>query len=471
MRIDRLALGWFLSSVLVSVSVVAGSGLEAGAIRPSPDNPWYWEYQGKTTILIGGSDDDNLFQHPQLKEQLDRLKAAGGNYIRNTMSDRRDGGWEVYPYRKLADGKYDLNQWNREYWDRFERMLQWTSQRGIVVQIEVWDRFDYTDQRKPHWKRHPYNPVNNVNYTAAEAKLRATYRKHPGTNEQPFFHTVPGLQNNSVLLKYQIARVDKMLSYSLKYPNVLYCMDNETSGDPKWGAFWAAHIHRRAKESGRHVYVTEMWDAWDLRSPQHAATFDHPELYDFVDISQNNHNRGDRHWDGLQFLRRRLAKRPRPMNAVKIYGADTGRYGTSQDGKERFWRLVLGGAASARFHRPASGLGLSDEAVAHLRAMRAVMERVDLTRGRADARHALLGERAAGEAFLRYRAGSWYVVYFPRGGAVRLDLTSASGRFRQDWLEIEAGRWSRGAEIAAGGQAALAAPGKGHSVVVLRRAD
>ena len=26
-----------------------------------------------------------------------------------------------------------------------------------------------------------------------------------------------------------------------------------------------------------------MWDAWDLTSEEHKRTFDHPELYDFVD--------------------------------------------------------------------------------------------------------------------------------------------------------------------------------------------
>ena len=83
------------------------------------------EYQGKPVLLLGGSDDDNLFQWPEneLIAQLDRLAAAGGNVIRNTMSDRKDKGFEVYPFKQLDDGKYDLNAWNDEYWTRFERML------------------------------------------------------------------------------------------------------------------------------------------------------------------------------------------------------------------------------------------------------------------------------------------------------------------------------------------------------------
>ena len=32
--------------------------------------------------------------------------------------------------------------------------------------------------------------------------------------------------------------------------------------------------------------VTEMWDDWDLKAARHRQTFDHPELYDFVDVSR-----------------------------------------------------------------------------------------------------------------------------------------------------------------------------------------
>src|SRR5690606_20581136 len=129
----------------------------------------------------GGSKDDNLFQLPDLREHLDALTAAGANYVRNTMSDRPDGGFEVYPFKRLPDGKYDLNQWNEEYWRRFAELLQLTRERGIIVQIEVWDRFDYS---RNNWEPHPYNPKNNVNYTHEDSGLAAAYPDHPGQNKQ-----------------------------------------------------------------------------------------------------------------------------------------------------------------------------------------------------------------------------------------------------------------------------------------------
>ena len=94
-------------------------------LRPWKENPWYWSYHGEPILLLGGSDDDNLFQWPQkaLADQLNRLARAGGNVIRNTMSDRKDQGFEIYPFKQLDGGLYDLNVWNEEYWQRFERML------------------------------------------------------------------------------------------------------------------------------------------------------------------------------------------------------------------------------------------------------------------------------------------------------------------------------------------------------------
>ena len=108
---------------------------EASRIKPYAQNPRYWQYEGRPVVLLGGTVKDNLFQIPDLKEHLDLLNAVGGNYIRNTMSDRPDKGYEIKAFRQLEDGRYDLNQWNDPYWRRFETMLTLTAGRDIIVQI------------------------------------------------------------------------------------------------------------------------------------------------------------------------------------------------------------------------------------------------------------------------------------------------------------------------------------------------
>jgi len=437
---------------------------EAGRIKPWSKNPRYWQFKGKPILLLGGSKDDNLFQIPDLKEHLDAMHAIGANYIRNTMSDRKDMGYEVYPFKQLANGKYDLNQWNEEYWQRFANMLRWTAEREIIVQIEVWDRFDYS---RDNWLPHPYNPKNNVNYTYAESGFADSYPDHPGQNKQPFFFTTPQQSNNRVVLRYQQRFVDKLLSYTLRYDHVLYCMDNETSGDEAWGTYWARFIKERAQQAGKKVCVTEMWDAWDLRADQHKRTFDHPELYDFCDISQNNHLSGQEHWDNLQWARAYIAKQPRPINSVKIYGADTGRYGNNRDGVERFWRCIIGGAAAARFHRPTSGLGLSGPAVAAIRAARKLESLVKLWE--VEPANHLLTDRAPNEAYLAAHPRHAYALYFTDGGSVGLNLKNAPGRFDVRWIDIASGDWGRRETLTGGSVATVTAPAPGHWVAAIVR--
>ncbi len=452
----------------LSTGGLTGQEPDPGRIQPDPQNRSYWQYQGKPVMLLGGSKDDSLFQIPDLLPHLDALKEAGGNYIRNTMSDRPDHDFEVYAFARRPDGKYDLNQWHDEYWQRFENMLRWTHERQIIVQIEVWDRFDYTDSGgSDRWQRHPYNPKNNVNYTYEESGFAERYPNHPGQNDQPFFFATPRQRNNTVVLPYQQQFVDKMLSHSLKYDHVLYCMDNETSGEEAWGAYWAEYIKRRAQESGKEVCVTEMWDDWDLTAERHLRTLDHPERYDFADVSQNNQRKGQTHWDNFQWVRQHIAAHPRPLNTVKTYGADGGRYGSTQDGLERWWRHVIGGAASARFHRPDSGLGLSEPAVASIRAARKLGSLVPWWE--VQPANQLLGDREENEAYLAAKPGELYAIYFTNGGQVTLDLREHQGRYQIKWIRIATGQWDQEDEMDGGERVLLAAPGPGNWAAAIVR--
>src|SRR5690554_6829452 len=79
-------------------------------IKPYGKNPRYWQYKGEPVLLLGATDDDNLFQINNLESHLDSLTDAGGNYIRNTMSDRDAGNLRAF--RQISGGKYDLEKWN-----------------------------------------------------------------------------------------------------------------------------------------------------------------------------------------------------------------------------------------------------------------------------------------------------------------------------------------------------------------------
>lgn len=454
-----------LSFLMVSITQCADQKGD-NRIQPWPENPWFWQYKGKPLMLLGASSDDNPFQWPEemLIPHLDSMHAIGANYVRNTMSDRKDRGFELYPFRRLENGKYDLNQWDDAYWQRFDFFLRETAKRDIIVQIEVWDRFDYA---RTNWPPHPYNPMNNVNYTEEESTLDTDYPDHPGRNFQPFFFTTPLQRNNEVLLKYQRSFVEKMLTYSLNYDHVLYCMDNETSAEEAWAVYWAELILEKAAAAGKKVLVTEMWDSWDLKSEHHKRTFDHPGRYGFCDVSQNNQQKGQVHWDNFQWVRNYISTQPRPLNTVKTYGSDTGPHGNTKDGIDRWWRHVIGGVASARFHRPPSGLGLSELSIASVKVAREIEKKVkfwDLIPG-----NELLSDREENEAFLTSQEGKAYVVYFTNGGSVGLDLTSYNKEFNLQWYHVRNGKAEKADKIKGGQIASLTAPGEMEWVALITR--
>ena len=423
-------------------------------------NPAYWAHRGKPVLLLGGSVEDNLFQIPDLEAHLDLLKSAGGNYVRNTMSARDEGN--VWPF-KSTDGQYDLDQWSEEYWRRFDRFLQLTAARDVIVQIEVWATFDYY---RDCWARNPFNPKNNATYTAEESGLPLVVDSHPLAIENNFFWSVPAERDQRTVLKYQRRFVDKMLSYSLRFGHVLYCMDNETAVTPEWGKYWSQYIQAKAAEAGVRVHTTEMWDPWNLSDAKHDATFDHPETYSFVDVSQNNHLNGQKHWDNAQRQRARIAGQRRPLNNVKIYGADGGRFGNDRDGMERFWRNVFGGMASARFHRPDSGLGLSDKAQANIRSARMLTGAMDVFS--CAPHNDLLSNREPNEAYCLANPETEYAVYFPTGGSVDLDVSGLAGPATVRWLHVLSGQWRESRTVEGEGPLRLECPSKDYWAVLIR---
>ena len=465
--------GWFVLTLLMVVSVGSVAAwddddkkdieMEKDRIQIYKENPRYWQYKGEPILLIGGSVEDNLFQIPNLREHLELLKSVGGNYVRSTMGWNDEG--DVPPHKMVGE-KYDLNQWSEAFWTRFRNFIKWTHEMDIIVQIEVWATFTYY---RDNWDVNPFNPKNNSNYTVEESGLPTSVNSHPVATKNNFFWSVPKERNQEVVLKYQEKFVDKLLEETLPYGHILYCMDNETAVTAAWGEYWSTYIKNKATNVGRVVETTEMWDPWDLSDDKHKATFDHPETYSFCDISQNNHQKRQRHWDNAQKIRAKLTP-IRPINNIKIYGADGGRYGSTRDGLERFWRNVFGGFASARFHRPDSGVGLSKVAQAHLKSMRMITDEMDVFS--CEPNIELLSNREDNEAYVFGIPGKEYAVYFPKGGSVDLNLNaveqSNDKKVEVTWLYIHNSKWKQKEEITYSDSINLTAPTEAHWAVLVQ---
>ena len=438
-----------LACLLVLVGLIAfktdqisaqGSNSNSDAIQPYHENSWYWQYKGEPILLIGGSNNDNLFQWTgdHLTNHLDSLKSVGGNYVRNTMSDRDEGS--VYAPKEIEDGLYDLTQWNDEYWNRLEFFLSETEKREIIVQLTLWDWFDLSGLSD-----HPYNPENNVNFTAGLIEDREDF--YGGSLHE----------DKKSVLEYQHRFVDKLLSFALDYEHVLYNVNNESAHGKTWENHWARYIHQTAEKMNRKAYVTIM--KFDPSNSVRTA-MSYRDIYNFIEISQNNQDsrggRGQGHWDNIINWRKKIASHaggPMPMNNVKVYGAKDGvnySAGSETEAINRFWRNIFAGCASSRFHRPAEpsawGSGLNKRVQTNLKAMTKLLENMDIFS--ASPHNDLLWYRVAAapgsmEAYVTAEIGSQYAVYFPPGRfTVDLDPWIYVDELKVRWLDINSLKWS-----------------------------
>ena len=501
-----LTLSRMKTGLIVAALMCATPGF--AQIQPYSQNPSYWQYNGRPILLLGGSDRDNIFQWTgdgtKLTDHLDLLKNCGGNYIRCTMSSRAytsDGyRWDLlpYPFAKV-DGKYDLRQWNEEYWHKLRAFLRETKKRGIMVQLEFWDRWNESgDSRNARlgWYDSPWNPNNNSTYDWADSPLLS-----PGkTDFYNIFHYA-AVKKDPVLLPLQERFVEKVIDEVIDNRNdhVLFQVDNESGigdetlePDPYWARF--ARQYAASKDAGDIFVCSSRRFHWP--TPYQATTFQdwgNPEVrvplvnaaFNFSDISQNNGVSGQRQYDNILWYRSRvLAHGARPINHVKCYhfnwpiGGSFGRDRMSPTDAEagaKFWRAVFAGAASIRFHRhtptrPAGlreGFGLAPEGQRHLRSMREFVDAVHVFR--MNPRNDLLSQRVTNEAYCLAEPGRQYAIFFTGegDGRAQIELAPSKRSFELRWLDIATSCWGQGATVSSPGDYVLKAPGSGHWVAVL----
>ena len=128
----------------------------------------------------------------------------------------------------------------------------------------------------------------NINYTAEESRLATEIDHYPGRepSDHGFFLTVPELDDNPVVRYYQERYVERLLSVSFNYPNVLYCMNNESGEHPEWGEYWARFIREKADQAGKEVFLADMRRYINLYAEEHTRI-----LHDRV---HSNHLLSDR---------------------------------------------------------------------------------------------------------------------------------------------------------------------------------
>ncbi|NQT84359.1 hypothetical protein HQ563_15145 [bacterium] len=469
----------------------------------------YWKYDGRRVLLLGGwnhghnpfidhdtdNDKDNrgVSTPEQIKQAMDDLAVAGGNCLRCVLDPGMAAGMQGFRFCAKSGDKYDLNTMTGPFWGRIEMFIAEAQKRDIIVQIELWDRFDLIDGSWGSWPVSPWNPKNNANYTTASSGLAVSYGSF---GRHPFLQGVPGhpeyenapksrKQKFDLVRGFQDKFVDKLLSVALRYGNVLYCMNNETHADPAWGKYWMRFIERKASAQGKKVATTDMFDDVYAAENSRGLTYQlaNRKEYDYLDVSQVNSRHADEaHWDKVKWIAdaAKKANPPYLLHMTKIYGNDLAldgkpwsrfKPGDSDNGIEEWWRNLLAGVAGVRFHRPTSGIGLYPEAKNCIAATRKVETRVKFWD--VEPRLDLLTSRQSDEAYLAANPGKAYILYFTKngGGSVGLKLDSYPNvRFELRWVNVDTAEWGATTGIRGGSTVTITRPdGSAHWVAAIVR--
>ncbi|WPU93586.1 hypothetical protein SNE25_30165 [Mucilaginibacter sabulilitoris] len=230
-------------SLIVQVVLCFYFAAGAQPISLCRDNPHYFFYNGKPTVLITSAEHYGavINSTPEYKKYFDVLQQhhfnltriftgsyLESNYYQDAPDSARKLNWEeeqntlsVRPGKLIAPwarsnvqgyinsgNKFDLDRWDAQYFLRLRDFCREASSRGIVVEIVLFS----ANYSPSNWMNSPLNQQNNVNQT----------------EDVPYNQVY--LSSYKKLAAYQLTMVSKIVDELNPFDNVYYEICNE----PYW---------------------------------------------------------------------------------------------------------------------------------------------------------------------------------------------------------------------------------------------
>ena len=195
-----------------------------------PENPHYFLFRGKPTVLIGSTEHYGAVLNLDFdyKKYFDELESEGLNVTRtftgiyvepqgafgiakNTLAPQNERficPWARSNQPGYAGGgnKFDLNTWDEAYFSRLRDFVAEAGKRNIVVELDLFSNFYDTIQ----WKLSPIHYNNNIN----EVKVINDHKE------------ILSLRHPEIL-KLQERMVEKILTELNAFDNLYYEICNE----------------------------------------------------------------------------------------------------------------------------------------------------------------------------------------------------------------------------------------------------
>ncbi|HEU5116786.1 MAG TPA: hypothetical protein VFT74_08945 [Isosphaeraceae bacterium] len=204
-------------ATLLTVMMVA----QTGPIRLHPDNPRYFLFAGKPTVLVTSGEHYGavLNQDFDVEPYLDELQRRGFNLTRTFSGTYREipGSFKIqantlapapgrYQAPWVREGEtYDLDHLDPAFFERLKSVVSEAAERGIVVEYVLFCPF-YDDNL---WAVNPMNAKNNGNGVGRCPREEVYTLKHPD------------------LLKRQVAFVERAVKELNEFDNLYFEICNE----------------------------------------------------------------------------------------------------------------------------------------------------------------------------------------------------------------------------------------------------
>lgn len=214
-----------------------------GHLKLNSQNPRYFDLNGKPTLIASYGN----FVPTSRNENQDELinTVLNGHQVHARVWHLLP--WDasaVWPWGKSTQccfqgaaggNKYDLSQWNQDYFDRIKANLERV--KALSSEIMVFDRCGMSPAAEDRWQGNPWAKNNNIN------NLETSFSNEDGV---PTFYDIDARPN---LFTLQKAYVTKLMDETQNY-NVFYEIENEhwERSDISWAAYWAGFIKAKNKE-------------------------------------------------------------------------------------------------------------------------------------------------------------------------------------------------------------------------------
>ncbi len=231
--------------LLAVASLLASSSGMAQTKRVSVDGTQI-VYGGKPLYLFGQGDwllvVKGLADH---QAESDWYRPYGANLTRvktiNTIIPDEAG--PLNPWLRLGDGRFDLRFFSVQYWARLRDFLAVNEANGRIVLLQMFDEVGL-EPGSNRWANHPFHPSNNVNGVGLPS----------GSNAVPEFYDT----GNPALIQFQQDYIDKLVSETEGFGNVIYEICNEYTGPTNWLQRWINRFQSAEAILGRNLLLTNM---------------------------------------------------------------------------------------------------------------------------------------------------------------------------------------------------------------------